>query len=180
MHLNKSTWGSGEKHGANNANVKRYIDFAAKYGFDGVLVEGWNKGWDGDWIANGDKFSFTESYPDFDLPRLSAYAREPRACRLIGHHETGGARGELRAPARGGACSCTRPIGVSRGQDRLRPPSGPRSTLDDGRRTRVVRRPVPGAPPSATSAQVAAKNHIAIDAHEPVKDTGLRRTWPNC
>jgi len=68
MHLNKSTWGSGDKHGANNANVKRYIDFAARSGFGGVLVEGWNKGWDGDWIANGKHFSFIESYPDFDLP----------------------------------------------------------------------------------------------------------------
>ena len=90
MHLNRSTWASGEKHGANNANVKRYIDFAAKNGFGGVLVEGWNRGWDGDWIANGKHFSFTESYPDFDLPQLSAYARE-RGVRLIGHNETAGA-----------------------------------------------------------------------------------------
>ena len=81
---------SGEKHGATNANVKRYIDFAAKNGFGGVLVEGWNRGWDGDWIANGKHFSFTESYPDFDLPQLSAYARE-RGVRLIGHNETAGA-----------------------------------------------------------------------------------------
>ena len=58
--------------------MKRYIDFAAKNGFGGVLVEGWNRGWDGDWIANGKHFSFTESYPDFDLPRLSAYARRAR------------------------------------------------------------------------------------------------------
>ena len=90
MHLNRSTWASGEKHGANNANVKRYIDFAAKNGFGGVLVEGWNRGWDGDWIANGKHFSFTESYPDFDLPQLAAYARE-RGVRLIGHNETAGA-----------------------------------------------------------------------------------------
>src|SRR3546814_13135778 len=73
MHLEKSTWGSGPKHGANTANVKRYIDFAAQYGFDGVLVEGWNKGWDGDWIANGDKFSFTRAYPDFDLAEITRY-----------------------------------------------------------------------------------------------------------
>ena len=56
MHLNRSTWASGAKHGADNANVKRYIDFAAKNGFGGVLVEGWNRGWDGDWIANGRTF----------------------------------------------------------------------------------------------------------------------------
>ncbi len=56
MHLNRSTWASGAQHGADNANVKRYIDFAAKNGFGGVLVEGWNRGWDGDWIANGKTF----------------------------------------------------------------------------------------------------------------------------
>jgi alpha-glucosidase len=72
MHLNRSTWAGGAQHGATNANVKRYIDFAAKSGFGGVLVEGWNRGWEGDWIANGKNFSFTESYPDFDLPQLSA------------------------------------------------------------------------------------------------------------
>jgi alpha-glucosidase len=70
--------GQRSRHGANTANVERYMDFAAKYGFDGVLVEGWNKGWDGDWIANGDKFSFTKPYPDFDLPAITAMAR-PRA-----------------------------------------------------------------------------------------------------
>ncbi len=90
---------AARKHGATNANVKRYIDFAAKNGFGGVLVEGWNRGWDGDWIANGKHFSFTESYPDFDLPMLAAYARE-RGVRLIGHNETAGAHRELRAAAR--------------------------------------------------------------------------------
>ena len=72
---------------ATNANVKHYIDFAAKNGFGGVLVEGWNKGWEG-WIANGKHFSFTESYPDFDLGQLSAYAHE-RGVRLIGHRNAG-------------------------------------------------------------------------------------------
>src|SRR3546814_16532574 len=79
MHLEKSTWGSGPKHGANTANVKRYIDFAAQYGFDGVLVEGWNKGWDGDWIANGDKFSFTRAYPDFDLAEITRYGKDRKS-----------------------------------------------------------------------------------------------------
>ena len=101
MHLNQSTWGSGDKHGANNANVKRYIDFAAKNGFGGVLVEGWNKGWDGDWIANGKHFSFTESYPDFDLPQLAAYAKRARRAAHRPQRNRRRAR-ELRAPARRG------------------------------------------------------------------------------
>jgi hypothetical protein len=52
--------------------------FRREDGFDGVLVEGWNQGWDGDWIANGEKFSFTKAYPDFDARALAAYAREGR------------------------------------------------------------------------------------------------------
>ena len=65
---------SGEKHGATTANTKRYIDFAAKNGFKGVLVEGWNWGWDGNWGAEGDKFNFTKAYPDYDLDSLQHYA----------------------------------------------------------------------------------------------------------
>src|SRR6266567_3671799 len=74
MHINTMTWNSGPKHGATTENTKRYIDFAAKNGLGGVLVEGWNTGWDGDWIANRDAFSFTKSYPDYDLPAVAAYA----------------------------------------------------------------------------------------------------------
>src|SRR5688572_24640032 len=89
MHLDTQSWGSGPKHGATNANVRRMIDFAARHGFRGVLVEGWNIGWDGDWYNNGAVFSFTEPYPDFDLEGLAAYARS-KGVRLIGHHETSG------------------------------------------------------------------------------------------
>jgi alpha-glucosidase len=87
MHLGTSTWASGPQHGATTANTRRYIDFAAKNGFRGVLVEGWNVGWDGDWFANGETFSFTQPYPDFDLEGLAEYAKR-KGVRLIGHHET--------------------------------------------------------------------------------------------
>ncbi len=89
MHLDTQTWASGPKHGATTANTMRYIDFAAKHGFRGVLVEGWNEGWDGDWFANGETFSFTQPYPDFDIERLAAYAKS-KGVHLIGHHETSG------------------------------------------------------------------------------------------
>jgi alpha-glucosidase len=178
MHLNRSTWASGEKHGANNANVKRYIDFAAKNGFGGVLVEGWNLSWDGDWIANGKHFSFTESYPDFDLPLLSSYARE-RGVRLIGHHETAGAveNYERQLDA---AMALYEKNGVSVVKTGYVKPSGSiERTLADGTighewfagQFRVNH--------EVKVMEVAAKHHISIDAHEPVKDTGLRRTWPN-
>ena len=87
MHIGTATWASGPLHGATTASTKRYIDFAASNGFRGVLVEGWNEGWDGDWFANGDSFSFTKPYPDFDLEAVAAYAKR-KGVRLIGHHET--------------------------------------------------------------------------------------------
>jgi hypothetical protein len=79
------------KHGANNSNVRRYIDFAAKNGFDAVLVEGWNTGWE-DWFGN-DKdyvFDFLTPYPDFDIAALNTYAHS-KGVKLIMHHETSGA-----------------------------------------------------------------------------------------
>ena len=174
MHLEKSTWGSGPTHGANTANVKRYIDFAAKYGFMGVLVEGWNKGWDGDWIANGDKFSFTTAYPDFDLTEITRYGKA-KGVGLIGHHETGGAI-ENYARQLDAALKLYADHGVAAIKTGYVRHSG---TIVDGaggqqwfagqyavdHHLDVVRR--------------AAKLRIAIDTHEPVKDTGLRRTWPN-
>ncbi|MGH8315824.1 MAG: glycoside hydrolase family 97 N-terminal domain-containing protein, partial [Steroidobacterales bacterium] len=87
MHLDTWSWNSGPKHGATTAHAKQYIDFAAKNGFGGVLIEGWNIGWDGDWFANGETFSFTQPYPDFDLPGVAAYARK-KGVMIIGHHET--------------------------------------------------------------------------------------------
>jgi alpha-glucosidase len=178
MHLNRSTWASGEKHGANNANVKRYIDFAAKNGFGGVLVEGWNRGWDGDWIANGKHFSFTESYPDFDLPQLAAYGRE-RGVRIIGHHETAGAveNYERQLDA---AMALYEANGVSVVKTGYVKPSGSiERTLADGSIGHEWFAGQYRVRHEMTVAATAAAHHISIVAHEPVKDTGLRRTWPN-
>ena len=179
MHLNKSTWGSGPKHGANNANVRRYIDFAAKHGFGGVLVEGWNTGWDGDWVANGEKFSFTKSYPDFDLPALAAYAKS-KGTSIIGHHETAGAIENYERQLEP-AMALYQANGVSAVKTGYVKPSGT-----------IVRGRNPDGTPrnewfagqyrvrhELKAAEVAARHGISIDAHEPVKDTGLRRTYPN-
>jgi hypothetical protein len=106
MHVGKSTWdyaGSQNaqnaadgslkpsgKHGATTENTKRYIDFAAKNGFDGVLVEGWNVGWE-DWFGNWKEevFDFTTSYPDFNLKEINDYAKS-KGVKMIMHHETSG------------------------------------------------------------------------------------------
>lgn len=174
MHLNKSTWGSGPTHGANTANVKRYMDFAGKNGFDGVLVEGWNEGWDGDWIANGDKFSFTKAYPDFDLRDVTAYGKA-RGVKLIGHHETGGAVVNYERQL-ADAMKLYQGVGVSAIKTGYVRHSG--TILDENGGGQwfagqyMVRH-------NLRVAEVAAAHKIAINAHEPVKDTGLRRTWPN-
>ena len=89
MHINERTWGRDGVHGATTEETMRYMDFAADNGFVGVLVEGWNMGWDGDWQAAGDLFSFTESYPDFDIEAVTRYGHE-LGVELIGHHETSG------------------------------------------------------------------------------------------
>ena len=78
------------KHGANNSNVKKYIDFAAKHGFDAVLVEGWNEGWE-DWFGHSKDyvFDFLTPYPDFDVKGLHEYAKS-KGVKMIMHHETSG------------------------------------------------------------------------------------------
>ena len=106
MHVGKSTWdyaGSQNaqnaadgslkpsgKHGATTENTKRYIDFAAKNGFDGVLVEGWNVGWE-DWFGNWKEevFDFTTPYPDYNLKEVNDYAKS-KGIKMIMHHETSG------------------------------------------------------------------------------------------
>ncbi len=174
MHLKHSTWGSGYRHGANTENVKRYIDFAAKNGFDGVLVEGWNQGWDGDWIANGDKFSFTKPYPDFDPKALAAYAKA-KGVQLIGHNETGGAVVNYERQLED-AMTFYQNLGVHVVKTGYVKNSGEIVDAEGGKQwfagQYMVRH-------NLHVAEVAAKHRIAIDAHEPVKDTGLRRTWPN-
>ena len=91
MHVGKGSWDlASGKHAANTANVKKYIDFAAKYGIEGVLVEGWNQGWE-DWFGNWKEevFDFVSPYSDYNMKELSAYARSKNV-RLIMHHETSG------------------------------------------------------------------------------------------
>jgi len=168
MHIRTETWGSGPLHGANTANTRRYIDFAADNGFGGVLVEGWNQGWDGDWIANADLFSFTTPYPDFDLPGVAAYASE-RGVTLIGHNETSMGvenyerqieeafelyeRLGIRALKTGYVGDRTEHGHAHHGQYMVR------------HWRRVV--------------ELAARHRIMLNVHEPIKDTGERRTWPN-
>lgn len=178
MHINTMTWGSGPKHGATTENTKRYMDFAAENGFDGVLVEGWNIGWDGDWFNNGELFRFAEPYPDFDIKAITDYGREI-GVQLIGHHETSANIANYEAQLED-AFQLYKDMGVKavktgyvadasdlviHDEDGIR-----RYAWHDGQE-RVVH-----------DIKVLERAHaygIAVNAHEPIKDTGLRRTFPN-
>ena len=87
MHLGTQVWTMGPRHGATTRNAIRHIDFAAENGIQGVLFEGWNKGWE-NWGGN-QQFDYLEPYADFDLERIAAYARE-KGVQLWMHNETGG------------------------------------------------------------------------------------------
>jgi glycosyl hydrolase family 97 len=167
MHLGAETWGmEGGRHGATTENVKRYIDFAAANGFDGVLVEGWNTGWES-WYKD-DNFDFTTPYEDFDLEGLTAYGRE-KGVELVGHLETGGQ--------------------IESFEDRLIP------TLDQYQKNGVTSVKTGYAGKIRPEGQyhhgqwmvrhyrkvleAAAEHGITVNAHEPIKATGLRRTYPN-
>ncbi|MEM9170058.1 MAG: glycoside hydrolase family 97 protein, partial [Pseudomonadota bacterium] len=182
MHTDRKSWGLDGDHGATTDEAKRYIDFAAAHGFDGVLVEGWNKGWDGAWYGparpEGEAFSFTESYPDFDLPAVAAYARE-RGVAFIGHHETSGDVSNYERQL-DDAFDLYADVGVGVVKTGYATDGGEIRRVDDRGRPRFEHHDGQFmAAHHVRVAREAAKRQIAINVHEPIKDTGLRRTYPN-
>ncbi len=178
MHLDTQSWASGPKHGATTGNALKYIDFAAKNGFTGLLVEGWNKGWDGDWFANGWDFNFTEPYPDFDLAKVQAYALK-HGVTLIGHHETSANIAHYEAQM-GAAFDLDQKLGIDAVKTGYVSDAGGVQAMGaDGRIHYEWHEGQVMARHHLRVVTEAAKRHIAIDAHEPIKDTGLRRTYPN-
>ncbi|RYV03222.1 alpha-glucosidase [Shewanella sp. OPT22] len=180
MHVGKASWGtkSNIPHGATTENTKKYIDFAAEHGFDGVLVEGWNKGWDGSWFLNGDVFSFTESYPDFDIKELADYAKK-RNVKLVGHHETSGSVTNYEQQMKA-AFELYNKLGVAQVKTGYVADGGKIKRLDANG---VIRHEWHDGQFMVNhyldNVKTAAKYHLAINTHEPIKDTGLRRTYPN-
>jgi len=178
MHLGINSWGSGPNHGATTAESKRYMDFAAQHGFDGVLVEGWNLGWDGSWFTNGDVFNFTQSYPDFNLAEVSAYGAK-KGVKLIGHHETSGSVTNYRNQM-SDAYDLYARQGVSQIKTGYVADGGKIKRIDEN--GIAVNEWHDGqfmVNEYLHSITEAAKRKISINTHEPIKDTGLRRTYPN-
>src|SRR5436190_13464843 len=168
MHIGTMTWSSGPKHGATTANTKQYIDFAAANGFGGVLVEGWNIGWDGDWIQNRNAFSFTQSYPDYDLAELARYAQS-KGVKLIVHNETSGGI-ENYERQMDSAFALYQSLGL----DAIK--SGYVTDLTSEGHSHWGQFMVNHY---RHVIEKAAQYHIMLDAHEPIHDTGERRTYPN-
>jgi alpha-glucosidase len=178
LHLDTESWATGPRHGATTENARRYIDFAAANGFRGVLVEGWNRGWDGDWFADGSTFSFTEPTADFDLEAVAAYARE-RGVHLVGHHETSANIAHYE-PQLAAALDLYQRLGIdSVKTGYVADAGGVQAMGEDGK---IHFEWHDGQVMSRHHLKVvteAAKRHIAVNPHEPIKDTGLRRTYPN-
>lgn len=175
MHLDQWSWNAGQRHGATTEHALRYIDFAAQHGFPSVLIEGWNEGW---WSESGRNFKFATAYPDFDMKKVTDYARA-KGVAIMGHHETAGNAGlyerhldeALDYYQRFGIHSVkTGYVGDGGGVLREDPDGTEQWEWHDGQY--MARHHV-------LVAQEAAKRQIAVNAHEPIKDTGMRRTYPN-
>ncbi len=168
MHMKDYTWAQGPHHGATTANTKRYIDFAAKHGMKAVLVEGWNYGWDGDWTTEGDKFSFTKAYPDYDLEGLQKYALA-KGVRLVAHNETGGAAQNYENQL-DSAFALYERLGIRAIKTGyVNPMMDNKENQHSQYGVRHYRKVV----------ETAAKYHLMVINHEPAMPSGLCRTYPN-
>lgn len=185
MHLGKSSWDYGMervngkwtdtgkahgRHGATTENVKRFIDFSAKNNIKGVLVEGWNTGWER-WIGFEDRegvFDFVTTYPDYDLEEVVNYGRE-KGVEIIMHHETSAAT-ETYTQQQDTAFALMKKFGIHAVKTGYVGKILPKGEYHHGQY--MVNH-------YNNTVEKAAKYQVAINAHEPIKATGLRRTYPN-
>ncbi len=185
MHLGKSSWDYGMvqedgswvdrgeahgKHGATTENVKRFIDFSAKNNIKGVLVEGWNTGWER-WIGFEDRegvFDFVTPYPDYDMEEVVRYARE-KGIQIIMHHETSAATATYEKQ-QDTAFALMKKMGMHTVKTGYVGKILPRGEYHHGQF--MVNH-------YNNTVQKAARYQVAINVHEPIKATGLRRTYPN-
>lgn len=168
MFIGYFTWASGEKHGATTANAFRYINAAKKLGISALLIEGWNEGWDGDWTKNGDKMNHMQPYPDFDIAAITSYAKT-QGVEIVGHHETSGnmAHYEFELPE---AYDYYKHFGVQYIKTGY---VAPRTQAGEWHSSQA------GVQHYQKTVELAAERRVMLDIHEPVKGTGIERTWPN-
>lgn len=171
MYVGEWTWAPGERHGATTEHAKEYIDACNRLGLNGLLVEGWNNGWEGDWLQNGASNDYLHPMNDFNLEEVAKYASDHKVS-LIGHHETVGfvdnyeqqmeqayqyyAKNNIKYIKSGYV--------------------GSKMTIQ-GRKE--YHHSQVGVKHYQKALELAAKHHIMLDVHEPIKGTGIERTWPN-
>ncbi len=165
MHLGVETWAMDDRHGATTENAKRHIDFAAANNIQGVLFEGWNEGWE-NW-GGSQSFDFTKPYADFDVAEIVRYAHE-RGIEIIGHHETGGNIPDYERQLER-AVKWYADLGIHNLKTGY---AGGISGGNNHHGQYMVRH-------YQHVVETAAKYRMTVNAHEPIKDCGIRRTWPN-
>lgn len=165
MHLGTQVWTMGPRHGATTENAIRYIDFAADNNLQGVLYEGWNRGWE-NWGGN-QHFDYLKAYDDFDIDSVASYASR-RGIELWMHDETGGNIPEFEAVL-DSAFAYYASLGVHT----------VKTGYAGGFKGGYLHHSQYGVRHYQRVVETAARYHIMIDAHEPIKETGIRRTWPN-
>ena len=171
MYVGEWTWAPGDRHGATTEHAKQYIDAAVRLGISGLLIEGWNEGWEGDWLENGVNNKFTIATSDFDLEDVASYARRNHI-EIVGHHETVGFidnyERQLEAAYNYYAANGIHYIKTGYAGSMM---------LINGRRE--YHHSQLGVRHYQKTVELAAKKHICLDIHEPIKGTGIERTWPN-
>ena len=171
MYVGEWTWAPGERHGATTKHAKEYIDAAVRLGISGLLIEGWNEGWEGDWLENGIHNKFTVATPDFNLEEVASYAKRNHI-EIVGHHETVGFidnyENQLEEAYNYYATNQIHYIKTGYAGSMM---------LINGRRE--FHHSQLGVNHYQKTVELAAKKHICLDIHEPIKGTGIERTWPN-
>ena len=171
MHIGKSSWDmKSGKHGATTENAKKYIDFAATNNITGLLVEGWNTGWE-HWIGFEDRegiFDFVTPYADYDIKEVVNYAKE-KGVEIIMHHETSGAPRTYDQQL-DTAFALMEDLGIHSVKTGYVGKIIPKGEYHHGQWMVNHYRKV---------LETSAKYKVAINAHEPIKATGIRRTYPN-
>jgi alpha-glucosidase len=168
MHIGEKDWSPGPKQGATTARAMQYIDFASKHDIDGLLVEGWNQGWEGQWWQRPPTFSFTKPVHGFDIDKVAAYAKA-KGVELIGHHETAAGISYYEQQM-ADAFKYYQRLGIhSVKMGYVGKRLDGREWHDSQFMVRHFKKVV----------DTAAAHQVMVNAHETVKDTGLSRTYPN-
>lgn len=171
MYVGEWTWAPGERHGATTEHAFQYIDSCKKLGIPALLIEGWNDGWEGDWLENGVNNKFMEATPDFDMQAVASYARQ-NGVEIVGHHETVGYIDNYEAQLED-AYKYLAQYGIRYVKSGY---AGSKMTINGHREYHHSQL---GVLHYQRALELAAKYHIMLDVHEPIKGTGIERTWPN-